>query len=116
MNYEDRVTKEYLENALANAGPKIATGTYYGTGEYGAATPNRIDCGFAPKLVWVIPDGAVSLSGTFIRPASSAVTRYDGVSFAYLYWSNAGVSWYSNQRAEGQLNSGGTTYYWLAIG
>ena len=49
MNYEDRVTKEYIENAIANAGSKIVVGTYTGDGE-----PSQfIDLGATPKAVYV---------------------------------------------------------------
>ena len=50
MNYEDRVTKEYLENALAGARVKIATGTYTGNGQ----ASQFIDLGFTPKAVLVL--------------------------------------------------------------
>ena len=49
MNYEDRVTKEYIENALANAGSKIVVGTYTGDGE----ASQFINLGFTPRAVYV---------------------------------------------------------------
>ena len=50
MNYEDQVTKEYIEAALANAGPKIVAGTYDGDG----SASRFIDLGFTPKAVLVV--------------------------------------------------------------
>ena len=49
MNYEDQVTKEYLENAIANAGVKIVTGSYTGDG----AATRTINLGFTPRAVYV---------------------------------------------------------------
>ena len=53
MNYEDRVTKEYIESALAGTGVKIATGTYYGNGSGTATTTTHVNLGFQPKAVFV---------------------------------------------------------------
>ena len=49
MNYEDRVTKEYIENAIANAGVKMVTGTYTGDG----AAERTFSLGFTPRAVIV---------------------------------------------------------------
>ena len=46
MNYEDRVTKSYLEGLI----PRIVTGTYTGDGE----ATRFIDLGFTPKAVLVV--------------------------------------------------------------
>ena len=46
MNYEDRVTKEYVEGLLAN-GAKIAYGSYVGDG----GTSRTIVFPFPPKLI-----------------------------------------------------------------
>ena len=49
MNYEDRVTKEYVESALASAGVKMVTGTYTGDG----STSRTFNLGFTPRAVIV---------------------------------------------------------------
>ena len=49
MNYEDRVTKEYIEDALAGK-CRIVTGTYEGDNTDG----RMIRLGFTPKLVIVV--------------------------------------------------------------
>ena len=49
MNYEDRVTKEYVENALAGAGVKVLTGMYTGNG----SDSRVISLGVTPKAVIV---------------------------------------------------------------
>ena len=60
MNYEDRVTKEYLENAIAGAGPQIVTGTYTGDG----AATQFINLGFTPRAVYV--GGPHGETGVFV--------------------------------------------------
>jgi len=62
MNYEDRVTKTYIENALANAGPKIVTGTYTGDG----SATRSFSLGFTPKALYVcLESGGVGSSYTY---------------------------------------------------
>jgi len=59
MNIEDRVTKEYVENAIANAGTKIATGTYTGNwyNNSSVSDPGQtITLGFRPKAVLIFPN------------------------------------------------------------
>ena len=46
MNYEDRITKEYMEGLI----PKIVTGTYTGDGE----RTQVINLGFTPRVVFAI--------------------------------------------------------------
>ena len=50
MNYEDRVTKSYIEDAIAGAGAKIVMGTYAGDG----AASRTISLGFTPKAVLLV--------------------------------------------------------------
>lgn len=72
MIYEDRVTKEYLEDAIANAGVKIITGTYTGDG----AETRLIDLGFTPRAVFVISSG----SGTYLySPSTGDMIYYGGI-------------------------------------
>ena len=72
MNYEDRVTKEYLENAIAGAGPQIVTGSYTGNGE----ATRLIDLGFTPRAVFVISPG----SGTYLyAPSTGDMIYYGGI-------------------------------------
>ena len=70
MNYEDRVTKEYVENAVALAAPKIAGGRYTGTGdeEYTMAL------GFTPKVVFIFP-----FNGEMYESKSSERYYYGGI-------------------------------------
>ena len=68
MNYEDRVTKEYIEDAIAGAGVKIAAGMYAGDGN----DSQTISLGFTPKAVYV------SYEGTLAAYRSNSDTLYYG--------------------------------------
>ena len=74
MNYEDRVTKEYVENLLSGT-PKIAAGRYIGNG----AAIRVIGCGFTPKIAIVWRDGLrMEISNT--RVGGAAVSDYSPAS------------------------------------
>ena len=120
MNFEDRVTKGYIENAIAAAaGAKIAYGSYTGTGAYGAGNAIRLNTGFAPRFVAVVRSNA--LYGEHVGFTVWGQTRFvssgnvtDG--HATLTWNYNGVSWYSTNAALYQFNESGSTYNWVAIG
>ena len=62
MNYEDRVTKAYIESAIADGAPKIASGTYTGDGK----SQQFISLGFTPRAVLVLTkDGLISPGGGY---------------------------------------------------
>ena len=124
MNYEDRVTKEYVEGLLAGM-PKIVFGSYVGTGEYGAEHPTSITFDFTPKVVLLFGDGRFagyhmpSTQPAVIRwgltasltvagsPNGSNVVRYDGNT----------VSWYcTNVQEPGYQMNSAIPYYYAAIG
>lgn len=54
MNYEDRITKEYVENAIGD-GLRLITGTYVGDGE----ETQYIHLGVTPKALGVWKDGCI---------------------------------------------------------
>ena len=122
MNYEDRVTKEYVENALANAGLKIATGTYVGTGTCGAEHPNSLTFDFVPKLVFVFSDndsggqiiwtpGVPRVSSNIRNPYEySVITSGSGNTFAWYSDATDGLG------PSKQLNLNTFTYRWAALG
>ena len=118
MNYEDRVTKEYLENAIANAGVKIVTGSYVGNGQTGAEHPCSLTFPFPPKMVWIYQwSGAVMTQP--ILPGMSSAYLYCG-SMSYnidVSFEGMELSWYSTlENTTAQMNGNNTTYYWVAIG
>ena len=115
MNYEDRVTKEYVENAIANAGPRFQTGTYVGTGTYGKENPMSLHFDFEPMVVFLYNYAGDRQAMPF-WPGTS-YNRMIGVSSDYLYvtFSGADLSWYA-YNVTLHFNEGNMKYYWLAIG
>ena len=108
-----------IDAALAG-GAKIATGTYTGTGYYGAENPhNELTFPFAPKIVIIRSTAGAGYGATFLRSQTESVLdncgSYSGYT-NYLTWTDAGVSWYNLNRQDYQLNNNGATYYYLAIG
>ena len=109
--------------------PKIATGSYVGTGTYGAGNPNTLTFDFAPKLV---------LSNMPLSPQANGGWGYGNIIWCpgitgYLvrnggYNGNIAISvdgntisWYgynarNNDGPDIQGNNSGGTYYYIAIG
>lgn len=87
---------EYLGIPFDNAvtAPKIATGSYVGTGTYGQSNPNTLTFGFVPKLVFI--------SG-FVSDAESAAP-------AYLIW-NRNSKMFGSYHPQASLEGNTLTYY-----
>ena len=130
---QDGYEYEYLGIPFDNAvgAPKIETGSYTGTGTYGASNPNSLTFGFEPKLVVITGNGV----GEIGILQCSAGARFGGymdtklVNSATLSISVSGnsVSWYSyapyqngtavSNAAAYQLNTRSSyAYTYLAIG
>ena len=113
-----------FDNAAADL--RIVTGSYVGTGKYGAENPNILLLDFPPKIVWI---HTVEYSGRFsqcnmvlsdilnIRKSkplsySTERTSYD---IQEVTFSGNKVSWYSHHSSD-QQNSSECRYYYLVIG
>lgn len=123
----------YIGIPLGNAAQvpvKIATGSYVGTGTYGASNPNSLTFDFKTKVVIVYGnDYYYSTNGEYISyaflfsgmPAYNCLQTWQNASTnmsnigGYLTIDGASVSWYGNS-ASSQLNDSGKTYYYIAIG
>ena len=114
-----------VEAALALC-PRIAVGSYEGTGTYGQANPNSLTFDFAPKLV-VITRNAVGSSGqgTVLvggQTKSSGIGHSSSNSLSlYLTWEGNTVSWYTADVSGGgsasdQFNINGGIYHYCALG
>lgn len=110
---------------------RIETGSYVGTGTYGADNPNTLTFGFVPKLVFIFgfyptndphPNG---YNGTF--DVTSLNEEYKKYGYLINDWSNVSdsshakmsghtLSWYSSSSNNSQLNSNGAHYSYIAIG
>ena len=102
-------------------GVQIETGSYVGTGTYGASNPNSLTFEFEPKILIVQKDSTNYAAYSKIVAQNGMKTANNGESagnddyyVTFINWTHE-VSWYSSSK-NGQLNSLGTTYYYLALG
>ena len=115
-----------LVAALGDAGGvRIATGSYTGTGTYGASNPCSLTFPFSPTLVVVSCWRAVSATttrsvvGIFFRDDHGMrITQNTNYASRILYaaWAETSISWYSWDGDDDQLNYDGTTYHYIALG
>lgn len=124
---------EYLGKPFDNAvtAPKIAIGSYIGTGLYGTANPNSLTFEFIPKIVIVHHGYQPTI---FVNPATKGQTWEDECSGGYYtadwdgttlsWWVGAGSKWYGTGASSGmadghepdrQLNQLGAFYHYIAI-
>lgn len=102
-------------DALASVTPQIVTGSYVGTGQYGADHPNSLTFPFSPKLVVinrVYTENVSSMTGSdyiiFVANspyATSTSTENSSNWGVFLEWSDNSVSWYSTRGAGDQFNN-----------
>lgn len=135
-------------SGLAEAlnGAQVVSGSYVGTGTYGADAPNTLTFSFAPKLVIMLgykdtysswnpcfgggetqQDGyskitvmtAAAITASFKQNAGFRNYSYPGTSnISYGKKSEDGktFTWYNAYGAHNQFNTSGYTYHYLAIG
>lgn len=109
----------------------IASGSYVGTGTYGASTPNSLSFSFAPKIIWCSSNMNRFSSSSYITVLYTPLitttdTQYGGFceearNSCYGRKSSDGKTfyWYTTNTSYGgsaQNNASGTTYYYTAIG
>ena len=113
---------EKIEDArteMAAKIPRIAAGSYKGTGEYasGSGFTKTLEFGFSAQLVLIMrSDSNAYLSGVFVRPSPRGICGFGNCEIVGAVWSETGLTWVSSQDANYQLNANNVTYYWLAIG
>lgn len=114
---------EYLGIPFENAviAPKIATGSYVGTGTYGVDGAVTLTFDFTPKFVFIqngtsnslsillLANGVTQTGDDTSSGASNAVTM--------VIWGEKSVSWYAKNSGyqANAKNASGTTYYYVAI-
>ena len=109
-----------IDNAAGAA--KITTGSYTGTGTYGAANPNSLTFDFVPKLVWIFECANSSTWWVIETVMNPAVGGYRGkvgggsdTRTGTLSLSGKTLSWYGSS-ASYQLNTAGTVFHYIAFG
>lgn len=114
-----------IEQALSRC-PRIAVGSYVGTGTCGSKHPNSLTFDFEPKLVVLevnkagdLRPGTVFVGGQTYNSGMGFVSSSFNTLDLHISWEGNTVSWYTNTDAdegEKQFNSAGTTYFYFAIG
>lgn len=115
-------------NAQSLGFPKIAIGSYVGTGTYYSNNPNSLTFDFEPKVVIVVADGLNGLCAGFLivrgQTYSNGIGSFSSSSVGldlHITWSGNTVSWYSTNtfdagKANAQMNTSGTTFRYVALG
>ena len=127
MNFEDRVTKEYVEGLLAEM-PKLVIGTYTGNGttaDGGGVYTQTITLGFRPSVLLIvgIVDGSYSaLCSNFVDNAALVLPDIPAiipgmVTGAEITAAGFTVKGYYNAGAwmKPSLNDAGSTFIYLAL-
>ena len=99
--------------------PKIATGSYVGTGTAGSSNPNSLTLDFEPQLVIITGQHSGSQIAwplLFMRNNTTAFEMGEGAYTCKVTWNGKIVKWYSTENAGRQMNYNGRTYYYFAIG
>lgn len=105
---------------------KIETGSYTGTGTYGASNPNTLTFSFEPQIVFILSVGISSsvdflcmVNGAYWGTMNSYSTGLTSVTGSYSLiptFSGTGVEFYSTVSNKVQGNISGLQYYYVAIG
>lgn len=131
----DGMTYKYLGIPFDNAVtvPKIAVGSYVGTGTYGSSNPNSLTFDFSPMLL-MIRNSQTKANPTFFSYSGKQPTWVDENSggYATVTFSGNTVQWYSdkndhwygdgsssavgNSDPKRQLNISNVIYHYIAIG
>lgn len=127
QEYETKIT-DVLGNLIAipagqiKDGVKIATGSYTGTGTYGASHPNSLTFAFEPKLVFIGAERQFSADCAFVFNGQTTFSRTNsggGGDSADCSFSGNTFTWYSQSSSWGsaaQMNSANVEYLYFAIG
>lgn len=127
----DNFEYQYLGIPFQNAvtAPKLATGSYKGTGTYGSSNPVKITCGFKPKFIlitkapdpslYVHSDGGAINFFYWTEGMTNIMVEYAYISswtlvYAYGTILDDGFSFYTNGKAT--YNASGTEYRFIALG
>ena len=122
----DRIHHDDFNDAMSKidmavgAMPRIVTGSYTGTGEYGASHPNTLTFDFAPKLIFVKAFSA-AVPFMFLYPGQTHtgyILSDETSNSMQTTWDENGksVSWYHSVAADFQMNADHTDYFYFAIG
>ena len=96
---------------LANSG-QVLTGSYVGTGQYGASNPNTIELMSTPRLFFVTSDDNYGFTWFYNSTKGNYISG--GNNYQTVTVSENTISWYASS-ALVQANENGKVYNWTAI-
>ena len=115
-----------FDNAIG--APRVAIGTYRGTGTTGSSNKNILTFDFVPKIVFIVAKTTSMFHGydsrlqewiMLVNGMTQTFTKKtetnSGTGTMTISWSNKTVSWYASW-AGGQLNTSGVDYLYVAFG
>ena len=126
--FEDSIVVDpTIRDLLGNpVGVQIATGSYVGTGTYGANNPNTLTFEFEPKLVVIKSNISMALISNWQKTAATNncpmfyIQKVTGDSNYFVgivcTFSGNTISYYNTSSPVHQLNNNGTIYTYVAIG
>ena len=115
--------KTLINNVQSSTGgkAKIQTGSYVGTGTYGANNPCSLTFNFIPK-VFILSNNYNDIVALYNQTyADNDYPTRVGIIDIYLTWNNNQVSWYTKEKDADyapyyQANKSGETYRYCIIG
>ena len=125
QEYETKIT-DVLGNLISipadqiKDGVKIATGSYTGTGTYGASNPNSLTFEFEPKFLSIglakeFSDGYVIPNVNFLLMSNGGFAcKSNGAIYGKV--DGKTVYWYSGSSVDNQLNTNNYEFTYIAIG
>lgn len=125
QEYEPKIT-DVLGNLISipadqiKDGVKIATGSYIGTGTYGASNPNSLTFAFEPKFLSIglakeFSDGYVIPNVNFLLMSNGGFAcKSNGAIYGKV--DGKTVYWYSGSSVDNQLNTNNYEFTYIAIG
>ena len=99
--------------------PRIETGSYVGTGTYGASNPTTLSFPFEPKMVIIAANAYQGgITHPLIRPDTVGYVTIAASIYSTMVvsWAGKEISFYDANSAIRQFNNSGTTYYYIALG
>lgn len=111
--------------SLGSGFAKIQTGSYVGTGTYGASNPCSLTFNFIPNVLFVSAQSDVfamflvhgTLKGYSLRKENSNIDNSGKTAIIFVTWSGNTVSWYANNAwYQGNGNLSDESYSYCAIG
>ena len=98
----------------------IESGSYVGTGTWGASNPNSLSFSGKPEIVSIFGYGRdpAGFRAVSIINGMDNMDHTNGFSFASITWEGNKVSWYANASSNGgpyQANDQGRTYLYAGV-